>query len=71
MLTRRALREHELAHVDEGLEPLRSRVQHLIDHALHRREEPVARVVAHSKKDIDASTSGGGGGGRQRRERVA
>ena len=70
MLTRGALREDELAHVDEGFEPLCSRVQNLVNHALHRREEPVPRVVANSKKDIDA-TSGGGGGGWQRRERVA
>ena len=72
MLARGALRKRKLADVDEGLQPLGSRVQHLVDHALHRREQPVPRVVAHGEKHVDtAGTRGTGGGGRQRREWVS
>eukprot|EP00964_Phaeocystis_antarctica_P128076 scaffold91805_cov63-Phaeocystis_antarctica.AAC.3 len=82
VLARGALRECKLAHIDEGLQSLGSRVQHLIDHALHRREQPVPRVVAHGEEHIDAASAwassartsgsrGGGGGGWQRCKRVA
>ena len=72
-----AVGEGALADVDVRLEPVRARVQHLVDDALHCGKEAVPRIVAHCEQHVDDSPGARGGASRCRcrcrqwRKRVA